>query len=357
MKAAPIYKIFAVIALGLLLIGCGNQSPGTQEGSLETKGARNWLQPEGKGEVLATVNGIDVYMEEFKERIEKQSPYIRTRYNSLEKKKEFLDNIIRFELLAQAAVERGYMNDPEVIRSAKQVMTQKLMREEFETKIKREDITEEDMKKYYDEHKSDYNKPAMRRASHILIKVPADAEAARWKKALEEAKKIVKEARANKGNPNHFRQLAAKKSQDESNKNRGGDLGYFARTEEGGPMVKEFSDTALKLEKINDISDPVKTKFGYHVIRLTGKRDKIERNFDQVKGQIQHRLYKEKRTRMFDEFVTKLKEAAEIEIDDKLLTDYQVPGAKPEIEKIDIKKQGEKAPPKAGGKAEKPGNK
>jgi hypothetical protein len=77
----------------------------------------------------------------------------------MERKKEFLDNLIRFEVLAAEAKKRGLDQDPEVVRTMKQVMIQKLMKVEFDTRVKPEDVTEEEMKKFYEEHSAEYNKP------------------------------------------------------------------------------------------------------------------------------------------------------------------------------------------------------
>ncbi len=324
-----------VLGLGLLVFGCCDKNSGSSTATSSTPSS-DWLQAEGKGDVLAEINGYKIYMDEFTERMEKQSPYIRARYNTLEKKKEFLDNMIRFELIVQQAQKQGYDKDPEVLRSAKQVMTQKLMRDELENKVKREDITDEELKKYYQEHQDQYNKPAMRRASHILIKVGEDATDKERKAALKKAKKLVKEAKAAKKDPNAFRKLAKKNSDDDANKNRGGDLGYFASTTDGGPLEKALSDAVFKMKQINDIAGPVKTKLGYHVLRLTGKRDAIQRDFEQVKGQIQHRLYKQRRTDMMDNFVAKLQKGAAININEQLLNQYSVPGAGPD----DVPKNG-----------------
>ncbi len=330
------------------LTACGNGQPVAKTSPSESgSNASAWFQATGTGDVVAEINGTKIYMDEFKERMEKQSPYIRARYNTLEKKKEFLENMVRFELLAQAAIDKGYHQDPEVIRSAKQVMTQKLMRSEFESKIKREDITDEEMKAYYDEHRSEYNKPAMRRASHILIKVDEKADKKTEAEAKKRAMKVFNEAKKDSKNPNAFRKLAAKYSEDTSNKNRGGDLGYFAQTEEGGPMVKEFSEAVFKMKDINDIAKPVRTKFGFHIIRLTGKRDKIERSFDQVKGQIQHRLFKERRTSLFDQFVDDLKKKANISIHDNILEAYAIPGTAAKDKEAKAEKIDEKADQKA----------
>src|SRR5262245_17686872 len=88
----------------------------------------------GKGDdmVLAKVDDVVITVGELQERLNRMSPYVRARYTSLEQKKEFLDSLIRFEVLAKEAQRRGFDQDPEVIRSMKQVMIQKLMKDEFE---------------------------------------------------------------------------------------------------------------------------------------------------------------------------------------------------------------------------------
>ena len=82
---------------------------------------------------------MTITLGEFQERINRQSPYIRARYTSLEQKKEFLDSLVRFEVLAKEAYRRGLDKDPEVVRTMKQVMIQKLMRDEFDAKVTADD--------------------------------------------------------------------------------------------------------------------------------------------------------------------------------------------------------------------------
>ncbi len=327
MKLMTSIGVFATVAFLLLGAGCDckNDKAATKT-SAGVPGMAISLQNTGEGDVLAETNGQKIFFEDYKERMERQSPYIRSRYSSLDKKKEFLDNMVQFELMAAEALKRGYGENPEVIRSAKQVMVQKLMRDEFENKVKKEDISEEDLKKYYEDNKKDYKKPAMARAGHILVKVPEGADAAKKKELNKKAKDILKEVKANQKDPNAFRRLAKKHSDDESNKNRGGDLGYFASTENGGPMVKEFSDAVFKLGKVNDVSNLVETKFGWHIIRLTGKRKQIERSFADVKEQIRHRLFKDQRTQAFEKFVADLRASSKIDINEELLKSYEVVG-------------------------------
>ncbi|RJO63055.1 MAG: hypothetical protein C4523_21505 [Myxococcales bacterium] len=326
--AVAIFSMFVALGCGQ----GGGQAAGGSHSCPPSGSGAPWTQSSGSGDVVASINGVNIYLSDYKERMEKQSPYIRARYGSLDKKKEFLDNIIRFELLAQEAIKKGYDKDPEVIQSAKQVMTQKLMRTEFEDTAKRDDIPEAELQKYYDEHKDEYQKPAMRRASHILLKVAEGAPAADWAKVEKKARQILREAQEKKTNPNGFRTLAQQYSDDDATKGRGGDLGYFSSSEEGGPMDKALSSAVFALDNVNDIGGPIKTPLGYHIVRLTGKRDAINRTFEQVRGQIQHRIYKDTRTQNYEQFLENLRKNAAITVNENVLNGYEVPGSKGEGE-------------------------
>ena len=126
-------------------------------------------------EALAKIDDVTITVGDFQARINKQSPYVRARYTSLERKKEFLDNLVRFEVLAKEAEKRGLSKDPEVVRTMKQVMIQKLLAAEFD-KMKVEDIADADCKTYYDAHPEEFNKAEEIRVSSILVKDDKAAE-------------------------------------------------------------------------------------------------------------------------------------------------------------------------------------
>src|SRR5215510_2808374 len=126
--------------------------------------------------VLAKIDDVTITLGEFQERINRQSPYIRARYTSLEQKKDFLDSLIRFEVLAKEAYRRGIDKDPEVVRTMKQVMIQKLMRDEFDARVTADAIPDAEMKAYYDANVAEYIKPEEVRVSAIIVKNKAQAE-------------------------------------------------------------------------------------------------------------------------------------------------------------------------------------
>jgi peptidyl-prolyl cis-trans isomerase C len=277
------------------------------------------LSPEDRAKALAKIDDAVITLGEFEDRLLKQSPYIRHRYATRERKKEFLDNMIRFELMAKEAMAKGFDKDPDVLRTMKQVMIQKLIRNDFEKRLKPEDIPDTELQAYYDSRKREYNTPEQVRASHILVKLPPNATPAQKEAARERAKAILAEVKSKGREAQGFAELAKKHSDDTGSKMLGGDLRYFSRTEEGGTMVKEFSDGAFKLRKPGDLSELVETRYGFHIIRLTDRRAAQTRTFDQVKQQIRNRLYREKRTKMFDDWVKSLKAKAKIEISEPLL--------------------------------------
>jgi peptidyl-prolyl cis-trans isomerase C len=244
---------------------------------------------------------------EFQDRINRQSPYIRARYTSHEQKKEFLDSLVRFEVLAKEAHARGFDKDPDVVRTMKQVMIQKLMKEQFDEKLGPESITDEEMKKFFDEHQSEFNKPEEVRVSAVIVK------------SKKEADEVAKAAQTETGKTNKgFRDLVTKHSVDSESKLRGGDLRYFAADSKEIP--KPVVDGAFKLVNTGDTSPAIDAGNGtFYVLKQTGRRKAVTKTFEQVKRQIQNRLYRDKRTDSQKTFIDGLRQKAKIEVfDDNL---------------------------------------
>ena len=148
-------------------------------------------------------------------------------------------------------------------------------------------VSEAELKAAYDAHPSRYKADEQRRASHILIQVAPDAKPAVREAALKKAEKILAEVRKS---PDRFAELAKKDSQDPGSAEKGGDLGYFDRS----MMVKPFADAVFSLKKVGDISDVVKSEYGYHIIELTGIQPGRVRTLDDVRKQLTEQLRKQK---------------------------------------------------------------
>src|SRR5690606_21551027 len=99
---------------------------------------------------LARIDDVTITVGDFLDRLEAQSPYIRARYNSVEQRRELLDALIRYELLAREAIRRGLDRDPDAVRAMKTVMIQKLMKAELEGQARPDQIPEEELRAAYD---------------------------------------------------------------------------------------------------------------------------------------------------------------------------------------------------------------
>lgn len=154
------------------------------------------------------------------------------------------------------------------------------------------DITDEEIKAYFDENKAQLDQPESVEASHILVEDEATAK--------EVAQKIA--------DGDDFAALAKEYSTDASNAEKGGELGFFPR----GKMVPEFDEAAFSM-KPDTISDPIKTDFGYHIIKLTDKKEAKEAVLEDHKEDIKEGLFEEKLQAQYVEWLDEVRADYKIE--------------------------------------------
>jgi peptidyl-prolyl cis-trans isomerase D len=165
-------------------------------------------------------------------------------------------------------------------------------------------VTPQDVQRAYDDNIEQYSTPEQVRASHILLETEGKDEAVVKKKAED----LLAQARSGAD----FAKLANENTDEEIGKTRGGDLNFFSK----GQMVPEFDAAAFSM-KVGDISDPVKTQYGYHIIKLTDKRPASTRPLSEVQAQIEDQLKSERAQaeaqRTADDVASKLKTAADFD--------------------------------------------
>jgi peptidyl-prolyl cis-trans isomerase C len=291
-----------LLALGAAGLGCKK----AEEASARERGDQDSPALAGQSgaelsTVLAKVDEVVITVKQLQDSINRQSPYIRSRYQSKEQKRIFLDNLIRFEVLAKEAARRGLDRDPEVIQTMKSAMITKLLKDELQSGIKPQDIPEADMKAYFEARQEEFNKPEEVRVSAIVLRNKRQAEAVA-KAAL------GPEGQTNKG----FRDLVSKHSVDQEGKLRGGDLRYFHRgsTEVPRPII----EAAFALGKTGDVAGPIAAGGSFYIIKQTGRRKAVTRTYEQVKRQIQNELYKDRREQSQKQFVEQLRSKAKVEV-------------------------------------------
>src|SRR5581483_5786964 len=153
------------------------------------------------------------------------------------------------------------------------------------------------LKQRYDEQKSRFVQPEQRLASHILVKVDKNADPAAQKAALEKAQAIAKEAKTTKD----FAALAKAKSDDLGSKAQGGDLGWLGK----GDTDPAFEAALFAMNK-GEVSDPVKSDEGYHIIELRDVRPEKVRSFDEVKGELAKQYVDTERERAYSDTASRL---------------------------------------------------
>lgn len=278
------------------------------------------LTPEQAAQVLVQVGDKKITLGEFAERLGSQSPYLRARYNSPERRKEFLENMVRFELLAAEADRRGLGTSDDVERVRRQVMVQQMMQDLFDKGgVKLADIGDDEIKRYYDGHASEFNKPAQVRASHILFKDRAAAEQA------------LKELKQKPGDMDAFRKLAEQKNQDPATKDSAGDLRFFSETEDKSGETDDparpaaVRKAAFSMANIGDLyPEVVQSEQGFHVLKLTGRREPLQRSLEDARRMIQNKLWREKREQAIEKFVAELRSKANVQENAEALAKVQV---------------------------------
>jgi peptidyl-prolyl cis-trans isomerase C len=244
---------------------------------------------------------------------------VRARYNTLEKKKEFLDNLIRFEVLAREAEKQGLRNDPDVQQTIRKIMVQKLVQKSFSDPSGSPSVPDAEVQKFYEEHPGDYHRPKRVRAAMIAF-TAAQGSPDRAKK-LQAAKKAllaVQAADKDRKDPMAFAKLVSEYSDDAASKAAAGDLGLKTSEELEKAYSKELAQAVLGLKQ-GETSGLVETPQGIYILRGTMVQEELNRTLEQAKPQIVARLAREMKSKQFDEWLKKLRDAAKVQVDDKAL--------------------------------------
>lgn len=239
-----------------------------------------------KKDTLATVGKTQITVQDLENRIKSFPAQYQEVLAQKENKVKLLDQMIDEQLLIASAEKEGITKQDSFKRqiedARRQLILSILVQDKIDSKIQ---VTDDDVKSYYDSNKEQFSSQQLRNAKHILV---ANEDLAR------------KLSAQLKGGAD-FDELAKANSTDPTAKN-GGDLGWFGR----GQLVPEFEQAAYALNK-NQVSDVVKTKFGYHIIKLIDTRERPALPFDQVKEELRTSLRNQKKQAETLSYLEKLK--------------------------------------------------
>ncbi|HEW98859.1 MAG: hypothetical protein DRR00_20860 [Candidatus Parabeggiatoa sp. nov. 3] len=185
--------------------------------------------------------------------------------------------------ITDADIKKDYKEHAKQYRIPEKVSIEYVELSEKNLSLTKQEIEESTLRKRYEERKASFTTPGQWKARHILIKVDttqADVEAANQK-----AQEVLAKIRAGES----FEELAKEFSDDPGSKRKGGDLGWFGP----GTMVKPFED-AVKTLKMGEVSELVKTQFGFHIIRLDDAIPEVTKTFAQMREQLKQEFQKER---------------------------------------------------------------
>ncbi len=288
---------------------------------------------------IAVVNGTTLSREDFNRMVDPIQKRMEMRGTDQDKarlpeiRKNVLENMINRELLIQESRKSGIKIDDAALdkqmadvkkqfpsdKDFEMMMQRMNMTEEsFKVQLRRDmaiqefiekqfaskiNISNEEIKTYYDGNPDKFKQPEEVKASHILVSVPPksdDAKKAEARKKIEDVQKRLKKGE-------DFAAVA-KEVSDCPSKEQGGDLGYFAK----GQMVKPFEEAAFAM-KPGETSNIVETDFGFHLIKVVDKKAAGTRPYETVKDSISDKLRQEKLQKDLTAYLDKVKESAKIE--------------------------------------------
>lgn len=285
------------------------------------------IAPEHRDLVVAQVNSQRLTLCDLTRRINVENPYLRARLNSPEQRRALLETWLDAELLAAEAQARGYDQHPEV-RRAVSLQLARRVEQSVRSELPEPTVSDAEVRAYYEAHRAEYNAEAQVRASQIVLRTRVEAE------------RTLAELRARPDDNGLFSRLVRERSVHAESRARDGDLAFFSRggNESVPPPVAE---AAFTLERVGALSTAViesphggaEGGPGFHVLRLTARREPLRRTLDEESARIRARLVRQARQSAEDAamraLVARLRGAARIEIDDAALARVRVDAPAP----------------------------
>ncbi|MGA1841771.1 MAG: peptidylprolyl isomerase [bacterium] len=336
--------IFILLICGMMVFGC--KSNGKETTSISPTGESEGpitappISDLKEDSMIASVNGsvitkseVDTEREKLARQFQGKVPPEQMESIMPKLWQQALENLINLRLLNQEADSKNIQFDNEAVdkqiqqissrfpnpeKFREQLSAMGISEEKFRDEIgasiriekllettseKKEEVSEDDIKEFYQDHPENFQTPERIQASHILLKIdPEDTP-----EVKEQKRQKLTEIRKQIENGADFAELAGEYS-DCPSKSRGGDLGMFER----GRMVKPFEDAAFQLQ-VGDVSNIVETQFGFHLIKLTDRQEGQVMPLENAREKIVYYLNRQKQQEAVSNYLTELRSKAKID--------------------------------------------
>ena len=279
------------------------------------------LTAEQRKIVVAQIGDHVITLGDLEARLGLEPPVVRSQYVSLQKRKDFLQKLVQFEVLAAEAKRQGLDQDPEVVEAMKQAMIRKYLMDVGKTEVRGDEVAEVDLKAYYDSNPGLYHKSEQVEVSHILVKTE------------EQAGKIAGELKAGaEGNAGKLVALwndyVVRLSEDKVTAPYLGALGPLSQTQPVGASEAELLrlnavpkvvvDAAFAMKPF-EVGPVVQSPLGWHVLMTTSRSPALDRSFEAVKESIRARVVKRERDLRRTQLIESLRARAVVTLNDEAL--------------------------------------
>ena len=245
-----------------------------------------------ENKVLAIVNGKEITENDVKANISRFPKERQSQFYNEEGRKQFLDQMISFELIYNEGLKNGIEKDEQYLIQLEIAKKELLTQASINKLLSEVSVSDSEIEDYYNSNKDMFISPIKVTAKHILVS------------SKEKANEIRTEIQSGKS----FEE-AAKEYSSCPSKAEGGSLGSFSK----GQMVPEFEEVAFNLE-LGVVSEPVKTQFGFHLIKVEDKEESNSKSFDEVKERIRNNILQERQNFKFISNTENLKKKYKVEI-------------------------------------------
>jgi parvulin-like peptidyl-prolyl isomerase len=281
------------------------------------------LTPELAKQVLAKVGDREITLGEYAETLERMDPFERLRYQSADRRKQLLNEIIQVELLAEEAKRRGLDKLPETRERLRQMLKDELLRDLRRTTPAPNDIPDAEVHAYFDAHHDEFREPERRRVAHVVVASEA------------KAKSVLQTALG--ASAAEWGRLVSEVSVEQPPKTAGpapaelaGDLGIVGppgHPRGANPRVPEALRAAVfQIDKLGGVLDHVVADGGkFHIVRMTGRTEARDRSFQDAERTIRVAIVQDRIRAREEQLEQELRQRYPVTIDDQALAEAKVP--------------------------------
>ncbi len=319
--------LFQAVPCAFLLAACTSTlTPTPVDEAIASQPDSATAQAPDQAQVVAWVGGQPITVDDVEREMARRSVNVSGHFATIEQRRALLEEMIRIESLVAMARREGYDKQPEIASAFNRILSNKYLQDTLNARQGVVEITREDVERFYQQHRHEYMTPERFRAAMIFVEIrpryteekKADLER-RAATALAEAAVLDPQTKG-------FGDLARKYSDDAASRYVAGMIGWLYRSRaERYKWQPEVVEAIFALEAAGDLSPLIRTERGIYLVKLVEKEEQRPQPLNKVASGIEHRLLKQERTRLRQEFYDGIRRELEIEVNQEMLATVEPP--------------------------------